>query len=142
MVAELVALAAVILMVGAESLHVNRVRRLAALAFGPKRRPAPWTLLAPVLRVVAAASLAWGLAELFLLKPKVHKIGVIPESELRDLLLVQTVTMIPGESTVDRLTRREYALMACGMGAGVLSLLPVLLHLAGTSWRPGVRVKR
>ncbi|MFL5332121.1 MAG: hypothetical protein ACJ8H8_02850, partial [Geminicoccaceae bacterium] len=38
----------------------------------------------------------------------------------------------------ERLTRREYALIACGLGASVLALLPVLLHAFGTRWRPGV----
>jgi Ca-activated chloride channel family protein len=37
-----------------------------------------------------------------------------------------------------RLSRREYALIACGVGASVFALLPLLLHYAGTRWRPGV----
>jgi Ca-activated chloride channel family protein len=53
--------------------------------------------------------------------------------------LLRRISLIGGQSMVERLTRREYALMACGAGAVVLSLLPLLLHLAGTSWRPGVR---
>ncbi|MEW6745855.1 MAG: VWA domain-containing protein [Planctomycetota bacterium] len=40
---------------------------------------------------------------------------------------------------LERLTRREYALMACGLGAAALALLPLLLHYWGTRWRPGVR---
>jgi Ca-activated chloride channel family protein len=317
MVAEFVALAAVILVAAAEVLHARRTRRLAALAFGPRRRAAAWTRLAPVLRVAAAAALAWGLTTLFLIRPKVHKIGQIPEGEYRDLLLVldvspsmrlqdagpdgkqsrrkrasdllksffervpmevyrttvvavyngakpvvlrttdpevirniledlpmeyafksgptdlfagleeaariarpwrpkattlvivsdgdtipptgmpkmpdsvahvvvvgvgdpatgrfidghlsrqdtsalrqlaarlhgayhngnekhlstdllRQVTLVGGQSVVERLTRREYALMACGFGAAVMGLLPLLLHVAGTSWRPGV----
>jgi Ca-activated chloride channel family protein len=321
MVAALVALAATILTLTAEVLHARRVRRLAALAFGPRQRPAPWTWAAPPLRVAAAAALAWGLTTLYLLPPKVHKVGVVPEGELRDLVLVldvspsmrlqdagpdgkltrrkrasgllksffervpmelyrttvvavyngakpvvlrttdpevvrniledlpmeyafkagptdlfagleeaariarpwrpkattllvvsdgdtvaatgmpklpdsvahvvivgvgdpttgrfidghlsrqdasslrqlavrlggtyhngnekhlstdlvSRVTLVGARSTVERLTRREYALLACGAGAGVLSLLPLLLHLAGTSWRPGVPAAR
>lgn len=92
MVAELVALAAAILMTGAELLHAPRVRRMAALAFGPARRPALWTRLAPLLRVAAAAALAWGLTTLCFLPPKVHKSGTIAESEYRDLLLVLDVS--------------------------------------------------
>jgi Ca-activated chloride channel family protein len=36
------------------------------------------------------------------------------------------------------LTRREYALIACGVASLLLAGLPWLLHLAGTAWRPGV----
>lgn len=92
MAAELVALAVVILVAAAEQLHTRRVRRVAALAFGPRRRPAPWVYLAPVLRVAAAGGLTWGLVTLWLLPAKVHKVGVIPESEYRDLLLVLDVS--------------------------------------------------
>lgn len=42
------------------------------------------------------------------------------------------------KSLLEKLTKREYALIACGAGAGVLALLPVLLHFFGTRWRPGV----
>src|SRR5262249_1168144 len=49
------------------------------------------------------------------------------------------MTVIPRKSAFERLTRREYALIACGLGALVLALLPVLLHQFGTRWRPGVR---
>lgn len=41
-----------------------------------------------------------------------------------------------------RLSRREYALIACGLSAAVLALLPLLLHRAGTRWRPGVRGRK
>src|SRR5207248_1609601 len=51
--------------------------------------------------------------------------------------LLRQVTLVGGQSVVERLTRREYALLACACGAAVLGLLPLLLHLAGTSWRPG-----
>jgi Ca-activated chloride channel family protein len=42
-----------------------------------------------------------------------------------------------GAGALERLTRREYALLASVAGALVLALLPVLLHLFGTRWRPG-----
>ncbi|MBL8863244.1 MAG: VWA domain-containing protein [Planctomycetes bacterium] len=41
------------------------------------------------------------------------------------------------EAVFERLTRREYALLAAGLGAAILSLLPMLLAARGTSWRPG-----
>jgi hypothetical protein len=43
------------------------------------------------------------------------------------------------ETAFEKLTRREYALIACAGGSLVLALLPWLLHFLGTSWRPGVR---
>ena len=92
MVAELIALAAVLLALTAELFQARRVRRVARLAFGPAGRPALWTWLAPPLRVLSYAALAWGLTTLFLIKPKVHKLGAIPETELRDLVLVLDVS--------------------------------------------------
>src|SRR5437660_706399 len=92
MIAECVALAALILAVAAERLHALRARRVAPLAFGPGRKPARWARFAPALRVAAAAALAWGLTTLFLLPAKVHRAGVIPEGEYRDLLLVLDVS--------------------------------------------------
>jgi Ca-activated chloride channel family protein len=53
--------------------------------------------------------------------------------------LLAQLTIIPRKSTFERLTRREYALLACGLGATLLALLPLLLHHWGTRWRPGIR---
>jgi Ca-activated chloride channel family protein len=52
--------------------------------------------------------------------------------------LVKRVTAVPGQSAFHRLTRREYALIATIAGATVLTLLPLLLHYAGTRYAPGV----
>jgi Ca-activated chloride channel family protein len=52
--------------------------------------------------------------------------------------LVRRVTAVPGRTAFDRLTRREYALLAVAAGAAVLTLLPLLLHYAGTRHAPGV----
>jgi Ca-activated chloride channel homolog len=60
------------------------------------------------------------------------------EKHLSSVLLSE-LTVIPRKSTFEQLTRREYALLACGLGATVLALLPVFLHRFGTRWRPGVR---
>ena len=38
---------------------------------------------------------------------------------------------------LERLSRREYALIAAGAGATLLALLPLALHLLGSPWRPG-----
>lgn len=61
-----------LVVLAAESLHLLRVRRVAALAFGPKRRPAAWVRGLPLIRATAAAGLAWGLSTLLLSAPLKH----------------------------------------------------------------------
>ena len=51
--------------------------------------------------------------------------------------LLREISFAGSKSLVERLTRREYALLATGFGAFALALLPLLLHVAGTRWRPG-----
>lgn len=46
------------------------------------------------------------------------------------------------ESVFERLTKREYALIAILASALLLALLPLLLHVFGTRWVPGVRAER
>jgi Ca-activated chloride channel family protein len=41
---------------------------------------------------------------------------------------------------IERLTLREYALIAIAVSTALLALLPLLLHYLGTRWRPGVEV--
>jgi Ca-activated chloride channel family protein len=65
---------------------------VAALAFGPGRRPAAWVYAAPPVRVLALGGLTWGLATLLLLPPKARQAGVIAENEYRNLLLVLDVS--------------------------------------------------
>jgi len=91
-VAELAACALVIVMIGAEWLHARRCRRLAYLAFGPKRRPAAWARLTPLLRIIAAAAMCWGMVTLILLEPKVHRGDELPESEMKHAVLVLDVS--------------------------------------------------
>ena len=43
------------------------------------------------------------------------------------------------EDTFQQFGRREYAMVACGLGGFVLALLPLMLHSFGTAWQPGVR---
>jgi Ca-activated chloride channel family protein len=59
------------------------------------------------------------------------------EKQLPTDLLVR-LTTVPGRSIFDRLTRREYALIAIAAGSTVVALLPLLLHYLGTSYTPGV----
>jgi Ca-activated chloride channel family protein len=56
--------------------------------------------------------------------------------------LLRNITFVGGQSVFEKLTRREYALIACGVGAAVLALLPFALHWAGTRWHPGVPYRR
>jgi len=53
--------------------------------------------------------------------------------------LLSKLTEIETESPFEKLSKREYALAACAIGSLVLAVLPLLLQLAGTSWRPGRR---
>jgi Ca-activated chloride channel family protein len=92
MVALLAACAVVILATAAEVVHTRRCHKVAALAFGPGRRPAPWVRATPALRVLALGGLAWGLTTLFLLVPKARQSGVIAEHDYRNLLLVLDVS--------------------------------------------------
>ncbi len=92
MVAVLAACAIVLLATAAEVLHARRCRTVAALAFGPGRRPAPWVYLGPPLRIAALAGLAWGLTTLVLLTPRPRQAGVLAANEYRHLLLVLDVS--------------------------------------------------
>jgi Ca-activated chloride channel family protein len=55
--------------------------------------------------------------------------------------LVRFVSSSGRTSPFDALTRREYALLACLLGACILAGLPRALHAFGTNWRPGVSVE-
>lgn len=92
MVAEFVTVAVVILTLGAEALHMLRVRKLAPLAFGPQRRPALWASLTPVLRVLAVGLLSWGLISLLLVKPRTHNIEEVDVAKQRHMILLVDVS--------------------------------------------------
>ncbi len=92
MVAELAACVVLVLAVGAEMLHVLRVRRLAPLAFGPRRHPAPWARAAPILRIAAVTAMCWGLITLMTRAPKVHLGEEIPENKRKHVMLVLDVS--------------------------------------------------
>lgn len=88
-----VAIGVVLAAAAAEGLHYVRVRRVAALAFGPRRGMRTVAALTAVLRVLAFAAAAWGLAALrFDVPPKTHKAGEIRESDYRHLVLVLDVS--------------------------------------------------
>jgi Ca-activated chloride channel family protein len=52
--------------------------------------------------------------------------------------ILRTIAQSGESANVDKLTRREYALLACALGATVIALLPLALQRLGTTWRPGV----
>jgi len=54
--------------------------------------------------------------------------------------LLRQISLVGRKSILERLTRREYALIACGAGSFILGMLPMALLLWGTRWRPGVPV--
>lgn len=78
-VAEIVAVTLFLLMLVAETLHLQRTKRLAPLAFGPAKRPRTWTVMAPALRVLAVCALGWGLTTLLLITPRSYR----PEGEIQ-----------------------------------------------------------
>lgn len=51
---------------------------------------------------------------------------------------LRAVAGLGEQGPFEKLTRREYALLACALGALVYALLPLALHYGGTAWRPGV----
>jgi len=51
--------------------------------------------------------------------------------------LVATAMGREEDDVFERLTRREYALIACAAGAAILAFLPFLLQAFGTNWKPG-----
>jgi Ca-activated chloride channel homolog len=92
LLAVLVSIGVAILALAAEALHARRVRAVAALAFGPSRRPLVWAYAAPFLRVAAFAATAWGLVTLFYLPPLAHRAGEVKPHEIRRLVLVLDVS--------------------------------------------------
>ncbi|MEM1442055.1 MAG: vWA domain-containing protein, partial [Verrucomicrobiota bacterium] len=94
MVAEWISLIVMILFAGGEWMHARRCRRVARLAFGPTERPSPLGKSAPVLNVLAAGLLCWGLLTLLFLPPKSHVSGLKEEEDAakRHVLLLLDVS--------------------------------------------------
>ena len=85
-------LAAFLVAAAAELLHLARVRAAAPLAFGPRRGLAVLAVVAPAVRVPAAAAVAWGLSVLLLLPPSTFKAGESSEKDIRHLVLALDVS--------------------------------------------------
>lgn len=95
------------LMAVAEWLHGLRIQRVAHLAFGASGRPRLWVAMAPVVRVLSASALMWGLIVLTLLPPRV--IEKEPTQEASKHLLVcldASPSMFVEDSGADGKTKR------------------------------------
>lgn len=53
--------------------------------------------------------------------------------------LIASSVGLDEEDVFERLTLRDYAMIAAALGAAILSLLPLFLHYLGNPWRPGTR---
>lgn len=54
----------------------------------------------------------------------------------------ETLNLLTKATNTDPLakfSRREYALIACGLGGVINAFLPLMLHYFGTGWKPGVK---
>ncbi|WP_205760990.1 vWA domain-containing protein [Luteolibacter luteus] len=90
----LLALASLVLATGAEWIHLGRIRNVAALAFGPGKKPSLAGRAAPLIRIAGLAALIWGLTTLLLLPPAAHRSAVkeVEPKERQHLLLVLDVS--------------------------------------------------
>jgi Ca-activated chloride channel homolog len=92
MVTLLITLGAALLVAIGEALHHLRVQRAAHLAFGPGGRIGALAAVAPFARVLGAGALAWGLATLLHVEPKIHKGEQVAPEDWRHLVLVHDVS--------------------------------------------------
>jgi len=53
--------------------------------------------------------------------------------------VIRAMTQSGEASPLDRLTLREYALLACALGGMLIALLPTALQHFGTTWTPGAK---
>ncbi len=93
--ALLAAVTVFVLVLGAESLHALRIKRLARLAFGPSERPALWVRAVPFLRALGFAAVAWGLSTLLVIEPKKHAgtdAPIVRKADYRHVLMVLDVS--------------------------------------------------
>ena len=84
----------VVLAAGAEVLHLQRIKRVRHLAFGPEGTFSAATILAPIFRSLFLGALAWSLSTLFLLEPKAHRstVKIVEAKERRHLIIVLDVS--------------------------------------------------
>jgi Ca-activated chloride channel homolog len=91
-VAEIAAIAVLLITAVTEWLHSRRCQVLAPLAFGPHGKPEPWAVLSPIFRAIALSALVWGLVTLVFIEAKVHQAEEATVDKERHLLLVLDVS--------------------------------------------------
>lgn len=96
----------------AEWLHSLRVRRLAALAFGPRERPSNWARSSPFLRAIAMCAVAWGLATLLTVAPRHYTAQEIGDEELAPGHILLVLDVSPSMRLVDAGPEKKQSRMA------------------------------
>lgn len=90
---ELITLVVALSALFAQWCHWRKVKYVKHLAFGPKGKPATWTVLAPIARIVGISLATWGFASLlFSVQARVHNKDEIDESDYKHLVLVVDVS--------------------------------------------------
>jgi Ca-activated chloride channel family protein len=101
---------ALLLVMVIELWHLRRIRRVAALAFGPKRKPAAWVSAVPVIRGFAAGLFTFGTVSLFELEPVSRSLlDAKADKEMQHLVIVLDVSpsMLLDDAGPDRTQRRS-----------------------------------
>ena len=110
---ELICVAVALIAVLAEAWHLKRISRVKHLAFGPSGQAAIWTWLVPVFRVAGISLACWGFLSLWLVvEARVHKSGVIDESDYKHLVLIVDVSpsmQVEDAGPEGKRTRRQRA---------------------------------
>lgn len=92
MVVIWITVAVLVLSLIAEWLHARRIRKIATLAFGARRRASMLGMLSPWLRVAAQTVLAWGLASLIHLPPQTVGSTDINLGQMRHVVILLDVS--------------------------------------------------
>ena len=113
MLPELITLGVASVAVIGEVLHHRRLSNVKNLVFGTRGTAAAWTVVVPLLRVVAIAAACWGFSSLLLVvQARVHNLQTIPEGDYKHLVLVVDVSpsmqLVDAGPEEDR-TRRQRA---------------------------------
>ena len=110
---EILAATVVLIVIVAESIHLNRIRRVRHLTFGPTGQLSVWVYLASLIRVIGLGAATWGFASLlFVVESQVHNSGKIEEHEYKHLVLVVDVSpsmRLTDAGTEGKRTRRQRA---------------------------------
>ncbi len=79
-----------------EVIHLQRISKLSALAFGPDEKPRAWTRLDVILKPLAAAALCWGLLTLMNYKGEPNDVKSelveLPPEEVEHIVIIMDVS--------------------------------------------------